>query len=378
MPSEARILVVTPDFPPARGGIQVLVHRLVQNWRRSTVRVVTLDHPGAADFDEEADLDVVRIARGHAPRGASIAALNAGILREALMFRPDAVVSAHIVTSPAARVLRGARRIPVLQYLYALEIGARPGLAASAVRHADAIVAISGHTRQLAIEAGAEPSRVHCIPPGVDLPSESRREPSVRPTVITVAQILQRYKGHDVLARALPLVRSRVREVEWVVIGDGPFKPQVAELVRSHNLNGHAQLVGSVSDIERDAWLDRAHVFAMPSRVPATGIGGEGFGITYLEAGAHGLPVVGGDVGGTRDAVVDRETGLLVDPNDHVAVADAITDLLLNPERARRLGEAGEARAQSFAWPVIAARVEDLVLELSRSANRSIWRVRRR
>jgi phosphatidyl-myo-inositol dimannoside synthase len=371
MPAETRVLVLTPDFPPARGGIQVLVHRLVQNWRRVRARVVTLDHLGADTFDREGGLEVVRVGSTRGPRRASLAALNARSLREALIFRPDVVLSAHIVTSPAARAIRRTRRIPVVQYLYALEMGARPGLAASAVRHADAIVAISEHTRQLAITAGADPSRIHCLPPGVDLPAQVNRASATTPTVLTVAQLLQRYKGHDVLTRALPLIRSRVGDVEWVIVGDGPYKPQVAELVRSHNLEGRVRFVGSVSDFERDAWLDRAHVFAMPSRVPATGIGGEGFGITYLEAGAHYLPVVGGDVGGTRDAVVDGETGVLVDPNDHVAVADAIADLLVDPERAWRLGRAGAARAQAFAWPLMAARVEDVILELSRCATRS-------
>lgn len=349
----------------------MLVHRLVQNWRRVRARVVTLDHVGADTFDRDDGLDVVRVGRAGRPRRASLAALNARSLREALTFRPNVVLSAHIVTSPAARAIRRSRRLPVVQYLYALEMGARPGLAASAVRHADAIVAISEHTRQLAVTAGADPDRIHCLPPGVDLPAQVNRASATTPTVLTVAQLLQRYKGHDVLTRALPLIRSRVRDVEWVIVGDGPYKPQVAELVRSHNLDRRVRFVGSVSDFERDTWLDRAHVFAMPSRVPATGIGGEGFGITYLEAGAHYLPVVGGDVGGTRDAVVDGETGVLVDPNDHVAVADAIADLLLDPERAWRLGRAGAARAQSFAWPLMAARVEDVILELSRSAGQS-------
>ena len=63
----------------------------------------------------------------------------------------------------------------------------------------------------------------------------------------------------------------------------------------------------------------------------AAGLGGEGFGIVYLEAGLHGIPAVGGNVGGARDAVVDGETGLLVDPTDHLAVAGAATELLRRP-----------------------------------------------
>jgi phosphatidylinositol alpha-1,6-mannosyltransferase len=96
----------------------------------------------------------------------------------------------------------------------------------------------------------------------------------------------------------------------------------------------------------------------MPSRIPPGGIGGEGFGIAYLEANALGLPVVAGNEGGAVDAVIDGETGVLVDPSDHIAVADAVSDLLLDSGLAARLGEKGRARAREFAWPNVARRVE--------------------
>ena len=85
----------------------------------------------------------------------------------------------------------------------------------------------------------------------------------------------------------------------------------------------------------------------MPSRLPAGGFAGEGFGIVYLEAGAYGKPVVAGNVGGAVDAVLDGETGLLVDPTDALEVADAITRLLLDEQLATRLGGAGADRART-------------------------------
>ena len=123
------------------------------------------------------------------------------------------------------------------------------------------------------------------------------------------------------------------------------------------------RFLGAVSDAERDDALDRAHVFVMPNRAPPGGVGGEGFGIVYLEAAAHGLPAVCGNVGGVVDAVVQGETGLLVDGEDPRAVAEAVSDLLLDPSRARALGDAGARRAKEFAWPVVAKQVEDLVFE---------------
>jgi phosphatidyl-myo-inositol dimannoside synthase len=365
MAPELRVLVLTPDFPPATGGIQVLVHRLVHHARRSRMHVVTLDAPQAELFDRRESLDVCRartIGRRHR---AAVLQLNFVSIREALSFRPDVVLSAHIVTGPAARAIRSALRVPVVQYLYADEARARPRLAAFALRHAHANVILSRHAGEFAIAAGADPTRLHQIPPGVDLPAPSRTERAARPTILTVARLGDRYKGHDVLTQAMPLIRRRVPDAQWVVVGDGPLRPELERLAAAYELDGHVRFVGQVSDADRDAWFDRAHVFAMPSRVPPGGVGGEGFGIVYLEANAHGLPVVAGDVGGALDAVVHGETGLLVAPDDPVAVADALSELLLDSGRAAALGRAGAAHARHFAWPTIAGRVEELLFRVA-------------
>ncbi len=131
------------------------------------------------------------------------------------------------------------------------------------------------------------------------------------------------------------------------------------------------RFLGSVSDEQRNPWLRRAQVLAMPSRLPAGGFAGEGFGIAYLEAGAYGKPVVAGNVGGALDAVIDGVTGLLVDPLDQLAVAEAITTLLLDTQLAGRLGSAGRARAQEHAWPVIVERVQGMLLGLLASSERA-------
>jgi phosphatidyl-myo-inositol dimannoside synthase len=174
-----------------------------------------------------------------------------------------------------------------------------------------------------------------------------------------------RYKGHDVMVRAMSLVAARVPGAQWIVIGDGPLRAAIAELARSSRLDeGVVRFLGAVDDEERDAWLDRAHVFAMPSRMPAGGYAGEGFGIVYLEANAHGCPAVAGGVGGAVDAVVDGETGLLVDAESHIDVGNALVTLLKDDNRRRAMGEAGARRAEEFAWPRISEKVATLVSQI--------------
>lgn len=353
-----RVFLVTPDFPPARGGIQQVAGRLAEHLDAET-RVVTL-----ADGTRAAPTASIRRVRTVRRSGAAaVATLNAAALREGLAFRPDVILSLHLFAAPGALVLSRALRRPWVQWVYAMELPQKPALARFALARASAVVAISRYSRSLALAAGARPSRVRIVSPGVDVVAPGGVPGRLDvPTVVTVSRLAERYKGHDVVARAMPLVRARVPDAQWVVLGDGPLRPTLEEHARS--LGAGARFVGAATDAERDRWLDAAHVFAMPSRLPADGFAGEGFGIVYLEAGLHNLPVVAGDVGGARDAVIQGRTGLLVDPTDHVAVADAVTDLLLDPARAARLGRAGAANAREHAWPIVADRARAVLTDV--------------
>ena len=361
-----RLLLLTPDFPPAPGGIQVLTHRLAAGMEGFETRVLTLDGPGAGSFDATSALATRRVRAGRRPGSRRIVALNAAAALDALRFRPDMTLSAHIVTSPAAAAIRRALGARTAQYFYANEIAGKPRLTAFAARRADVVLALSSYTAALIGATGVSPAEMRIVPPGVDLPddaADATPEPAERPTLLTIARLNDSYKGHDVLIRALALVRAKVPETQWIVIGDGPLRPGLEQLASSLSVADSIRFLGSLSDEERDRWLRRADVFAMPSRLPGEGLAGEGFGIVYLEAAAHGKPVVAGNVAGALDAVADGESGLLVDPTDPHAVAAAITSLLLDRELARRLGRAGAERARSFAWPLIARRVEAVLFE---------------
>ncbi len=170
-----RLLVLTPDFPPGRGGIQLLLDRVIRHSPSFASRVVTLTSPGAKEFDAGQPFDVRRVNRVPGSRRASFGWLNAVALREARRFRPHAVLSGHMVTAPAAWAIRKALGPRAVQYLYADEVRASPRLTGFAVRDASAVIAISRHAEELARVLGADPSRIHHIPPGVDLPPKRLR-----------------------------------------------------------------------------------------------------------------------------------------------------------------------------------------------------------
>ncbi len=359
-----RLLVITPDFPPARGGIQVLAHRLAAGLRGFDVKVLTLDCAGAADFDTASGVVTRRVrARTRGGDIARNATLNLAAVHEALRFRPQVTLSVHIVVSPAAALVRRALGARIVQYYYAKEIPRRPRLAAFAARQADATIAISSYTTELIARTGVADLEPTLIPPGVDLPRDAAPRAAERPTFVTISRLEDRYKGHDVLIEALAEVRDAVPDVEWIVIGDGSLRPELEARARAAGVADSVRFLGAVSDACRDEWLRRADLLAMPSRLPGEGRAGEGFGIVYLEAGAYGKPVVAGNVAGAVDAIADGKSGLLVDPADPHAVAGAIMRLLSDRRLAQRLGECGAERARRYAWPAIAARLEAVLHE---------------
>lgn len=365
-PPEARrpvLLVLTPGFPPSVGGLQQHVFRYVELMSGFRSTVVTLDEPGAGAFDRASGIATVRVPSGRG-RAIDIALLNAASLRVGLRLRPDLILSGHLVTSPAARALSLLLSAPVAQMFYAKEIGARPHLASFAARHADVCLLISRYAEGVLADAGGRPRRSVLISPGVDLPAISDPLPVEHPTIVTVSRLEDRYKGHDVMMRALPVVRERVPDVRWVIVGDGPLRGELESRAAALGVADAVSFLGSVPDEERNEWLRRASVFAMPGRLPTERLAGEGYGIVYLEAGTYGKPVVAGNVGGSTDSVQDGHTGLLVDPTDADAVAGALVRVLEDPDLARRLGAAGVVHARERAWPIVAARAEEILLSL--------------
>jgi phosphatidylinositol alpha-1,6-mannosyltransferase len=362
MPAE-RLLLLTPNYPPPPGGIQMVSERLAEGMDGFETTVLALAGPrGAREAALRGGLKVRILGANLLPHKARVAGLDAVAFAAALRERPSLVLSMHIVTAPAAASIR-ALGAASAQYFHAEEIGVKPRLARFAAARADLSIAVSAYTAGLLRGAGAE-GPIEVIPNGVDLPEDPSPLPSERPTFVTIARMQERYKGHDVLVRALALVRAKVPDVQWVVIGDGSLRGGIEQMARAHGVYDSCRFLGTVSDAERSLWLRRARLLAMPSRLPALGGAGEGFGISYLEAAAYGKPVVGGNVGGVLDAVIDGETGLLVDPLDALAVAGAITSLLSDDALATRLGAAGRARAEEYSWPKVCARVQSELLGL--------------
>src|SRR5947209_13731029 len=184
---EPRLLILTPDYPPGPGGIQVSSEHYAQGISSFQTRVVTLDSPGARAFDDAHAAAVTRVRAQGLPRGARNVLLNADALRRARAFKPDVILSMHIVTSPAAAGIRRRLGARFVQLFHAEELGTRPRRAPFAAREADVVVAVSKYTESLVRSACPACARIRIVSPGVDLPADPTQSLAPEPTVLTVS-----------------------------------------------------------------------------------------------------------------------------------------------------------------------------------------------
>lgn len=180
------------------------------------------------------------------------------------------------------------------------------------------------------------------------------------PMMLTVARLV-RHKGQDTAIQALAALRDEFPGLHYVIVGKGEDDARLRALAASLGVAERVRLVGQLDDTEIADAYATSTVYVGLSRLDNE-INVEGFGISFVEASASGVPVVAGDSGGVRSAVRDGETGFVVDPTDAMAAAGAIGRLLRDIPLHEQMGAAGRAAVQShYNWDRVAAETREFV-----------------
>jgi len=275
----------------------------------------------------------VHIVHSHEFNGAFYAC-NAGLLAGAAQ-----VNSWHIPPLESFKQsFRRNRAIPWLTFRYYL----------FAMRFCRKVVTVSPELRRLVVEGGVPADKVRFIPTAIDLetyaPSETaRREARAElgipddVTVIGTAGRVQRQKNLLLFVEVARKLLDAGEKVRFLIVGDGTDRPAIERAAAELGVARDVFVTGWRRDVPRV--MQAFDIFLLTSF-------SEGMPIVVLEAMALGRPVVGTDVGAMRQCVTAGETGLLAPSGDGEGLAREITGLLRDPERARRMGEAGRARVE--------------------------------
>lgn len=373
-----RTLVVTNDFPPRAGGIQAFVHNVLLHQDPESVVVYAPKWKRDAAFDAEQPFPVIR-------HNTSLMLPEPLVLNRAKQIAAEYDCTRVLFGAAAplgllASRLRTQGMGPIVAMTHGHEAawagtpGARQVLR-SIGSSVDTVTYLGEYTRSRIASALTMPaaSRMRRLVPGVDVdafhPSVRDRGNDLRarlgladrPVVVVVSRLMPR-KGQDTLIRALPTIQRSVPDAALLIVGGGPYRSTLENLVAEMDMADSVVLTGTVPWEELPAHYAAGDVFAMPCRTRNRGWDVEGLGIVYLEAGAIGLPVIAGNSGGAPDAVLDGQTGYVVDGRSVAQVAQRVIELLDDPRLAARMGQRGRQWVeQQWTWPIVSRRLTDLL-----------------
>jgi len=369
-----RILWVSQDFAPERGGVQTHGVQLVRALAAAghAVEVVAPRAAGDREHDARMPGPVHRIA---VPRDTMPLGCVPAVTRLLARGRFDAVVCGQWNTASGAVIARARDHVATLAIAaHGRELLWQPKLGVAAydrfrrmiIGRADLVLAVSRFTAGLVAGVGVERSRIAVVPNGTnpaefDDPLARTRASALRlehgaPLVVTVARLVAR-KGIDTVMRAMARLRGPV-DARYAVVGSGPDRARLHALAQTLGISSRMIWCEHADDRERTAWLHAGDVFALVARDEGHDV--EGFGIVLLEAAACGKPVLAGRAGGMADAVVDGSTGILCASTDVDEVTRRLQSLLDDPVGARAMGTAGRARVErELTWTHAAAEIAE-------------------
>ena len=368
----ARHLLVTNDFPPKTGGIQVYLYEL---WRRlepgRAVVLTASSDANAASFDAASGVVVERVASTtlYAPTPRALRAIEDAITRH----QPDLVLIDPAwplgllgprLSRPYGVILHGAE----------VAIPARIPLVASSLRyvlrHATVAICAGGYAQAEAQRNCAEslPPVVQ-VSPGVDtkrfVPLDLHDRAEIRRgmgmadgdlLVSSYSRLVPR-KGMDTLLRASARLKVNFPSLRVVIGGTGRDLARLQKLASS--LGAPATFIGRVPDEQLVAWLGASDLMVMDCRSRWLGLEQEGFGIVFVEAGATGVAQIAGRSGGSHEAVLDGVTGTVVrNSHDVGELALAMGELLSDDQRRAQYGRnARDVAVRYYDWDRLAVQL---------------------
>ena len=374
------VLFVTNDFGPRAGGIETFIIGLIQRRPFGTTVIYTSFQENSEQYDSDWLANYgVRVIRDRSkillptPR---VAFNLRGIIK-----REGITTAAFGAAAPLGLLSASMKRVGITRTV-ALTHGHEVwwakvfpfNLLLRRIGSTVDVLTYLGDFTCAAISQGisakAQSSMVK-VAPGIDvdhfIPTDASalRESlgiTKKKVIVSVGRLVHR-KGQDCLIKSMPQILSRVPDAHLLLIGQGPYREHLQELVRKHRLESSVTFIGRIEYKDLPMYLCAGEIFAMPSRSRLMGLEVEGLGIVYLEASSCGLPVLAGSSGGAPDAVVQNITGLVVDGTNHEQIATAAIELLNNSSASQLMGAAGRQWiVENWRWEIWSKEFEDLLV----------------
>lgn len=382
-----KTLLISRSYAPAYGGCETWFKEIYGRYNPKEIHVLTINDKNCEKFDKSVLYSIHRLKNAYCLR-LSYWSLKSLLKTLQLIIYSFYVIVRHkieiihcgSVMQPGlvAFLIKIILRIPYVVYCHGEEISEQ-GLKAKIQKifklvynNAFKVIANSEVSKNLLKQIGVKASIIEVIKPGVDIKKFNHNINSYlakqkygfenNKIILTVGR-LQKRKGHEFVIRAMNHILQTIPNAKYIIVGDGYEKKYILELIQQMKLQEHVVLLTSINNDELPAYYNACDVFVMP--VKSVEGDTEGFGIVYLEAGACGKSVVAGRCGGSVEAVIDGQTGLLVDGGNVREIAEAIIKLLTDKKLSEKMGQNGRKRVeQENAWDFIYQKTRMLEKEV--------------
>ena len=355
--SDKKVLLVTNDLGPRAGGIETFVLGLIEGLPKDSLIIYTSSQKGDKAFDaqllEKFGAVVIRDRAKMLLPTPRITRKAVKILKQQQIKNVWFGAAAPLALMAGKLRSAGASNIVALTHgheVWWAKIPILKSLLKKIIKDVDHLGYLGDFTKGEIAKISNQPQKFLQIAPGIDTqhfaPKIARGDLiekyrlDGRRVIVSVGRLVHR-KGQDELVKAMPKILEQFPDAILLFVGEGPIKQMLFNSAKQLGVLPKVVFAGRVSHHDLPDYICLGEIFAMPVRSRFSGLEVEGLGIVYLEASACGLPVIVGNSGGAVDAVLDKKTGLLVDGTKSDLIADAICELLANPERAKQMGAAG-------------------------------------
>ncbi len=236
------------------------------------------------------------------------------------------------------------------------------------LKKVDIIVSNSEYTKNLLKKNIAGLNNIETIYPGVssfeNIKEEEIKLTNGQPTLLTLAR-LEKRKGHQNVLYAISKLKSRYPDIRYIIAGDGEEKYNILSLVRTLDISRNVSLIGSISESQKKYIFNRTDLMIMPTIDAIDRLSIEGFGIAYIEAALFGIPSIASNIGGTKEAVIHNETGIVL--NNLNDLENIIGELIENKKKREFFGQNAKNRANSkLLWDKQVQKYLNLISKLSK------------
>ncbi|MEW6008548.1 MAG: glycosyltransferase family 4 protein [Candidatus Omnitrophota bacterium] len=368
------ILFIAWNFPPKLGGMENIVFNIYQRLK-TRFNIVVLA-PFASRDKEENDSAIIRCPfRGFLAFNFWIFYKGLRLIRNKQI---NLIFSLSFLTSPISIILGKIFNKEVITQVFGLDV-IYPNFLYQLICRLffplnNLVISISNYTKQELLKRKVKEERIRVIYPGVDsqkLFSNANIEElkikyqlQDKKIILSVCRLAKRKGIAEFILFALPKIIEAVPQVVYLVVGDNPFQAmfhkqdvmaQVKQAITITKAESYVKLLGGIDPYSNIQTLSEIYnlcdVFVLPVIALKDDI--EGFGVVFLEASAAGKVTVGTNVGGIPDAIEDKKSGILIEPNDYARLAEEIIFLLKNDRKRKEMGEYGRRRVKDkFDWSV--------------------------